>query len=176
MGMTLLVGGARAGKSSLAARLAAGTGSPVTFIATAEALDDDMKARIARHRADRPDEWTTTEEPRDLAAALAGINQADTVIVDCLTLWVSNLVLDGLADDAIDGLAGTVAKVAAAHDGATFVVTNEVGMGVHPSSELGRRFRDILGRVNAIWSEAAEEAFLVVAGRAIRLEVPGGIG
>ena len=171
MALTILIGGARAGKSHLAARLAGRAGRPVTFIATAEAGDEEMEARIARHRADRPAQWTTVEEPVHLAHALKLAAPQDTVIVDCLTLWVSNLVLAGLDDEEIQGRAMESAAQAANREGPTFVVTNEVGSGVHPSSSLGRRFRDLLGRVNSIWADRAATALLVVAGRAIPLEV-----
>jgi adenosylcobinamide kinase/adenosylcobinamide-phosphate guanylyltransferase len=169
MALTVLVGGARAGKSSLAARLATQTGLPVTFVATAQALDEEMRQRIARHRRERPREWTTVEEPFDLGEALAAIDPAHVVVIDCMTLWVSNLVLHGVTDDEIEERAALVARVAARRGSPTFVVTNEVGSGVHPSSELGRRFRDVLGRVNVIWTSMAIDALLVVAGRSITL-------
>lgn len=169
MGLSLLIGGARAGKSSLAAQLAHKTGLPVTFVATAEAGDEEMKQRIARHRAERPAEWTTLEEPLALARALDGAGADDTVIVDCLTLWVSNLILAGDDDEEVRAQAEAAAALAAARAGHTLVVTNEVGLGVHPSSDLGRRFRDLLGRVNAIWADQAEEVLLIVAGRAMTL-------
>jgi adenosylcobinamide kinase / adenosylcobinamide-phosphate guanylyltransferase len=173
MALTLLIGGARAGKSHLSVRLAERAGLPVTFIATAEAGDDEMEARIARHRADRPDQWTTVEEPLHLARALELAGADVTVIVDCLTLWVSNLLLAGQDDEEVQDRAVDAARRAANRDGPTMVVTNEVGSGVHPSSALGRQFRDLLGRVNTIWADQADTAFLVVAGRAIPLQAPG---
>jgi adenosylcobinamide kinase/adenosylcobinamide-phosphate guanylyltransferase len=173
MALTLLIGGARAGKSHLSVRLAERAGLPVTFIATAEARDDEMEARIARHRADRPAQWTTVEEPLHLARALDLAGTEVTVIVDCLTLWVSNLLLAGHDDEDVQDRAAEAARQAANRDGPTMVVTNEVGSGVHPSSALGRQFRDLLGRVNTIWADQADTAFLVVAGRAILLQAPG---
>jgi adenosylcobinamide kinase/adenosylcobinamide-phosphate guanylyltransferase len=167
---TLLIGGARAGKSRLAVRLANRTGLAVTFIATAEALDPEMTARIARHRADRPAGWETLEEPRALESALEQADDGAAVIVDCLTLWVSNLMLDGESDERIAERAGKSALVAARRAGPTFVVTNEVGSGIVPPSELGRRFRDVLGWVNTIWADESDDVFLVVAGRVLRLE------
>ena len=169
MGVFLLIGGARAGKSSLAARLAHKTSLPVTFVATAEAGDEEMEQRIARHRAERPAEWTTLEEPVALAQAVDRAGADDTVIVDCLTLWVSNLILAGHDDEEVQARAEAAAAQAAGRAGRTLVVTNEVGLGVHPTSDLGRRFRDLLGRVNAIWADQAEEVILVVAGRAMTL-------
>lgn len=169
MALRLLVGGARAGKSSLAARFASATGKPVTFVATAEALDEEMERRVARHRAERPEGWRTVEEPVDLGAALGSAGD-DVVILDCLTLWVTNLVLAGTEDEEIERRATAVAAAAAAREPLTLAVTNEVGLGVIPAYELGRRFRDVLGRVNAIWSSQADEVLLVVAGRALRME------
>lgn len=169
MALTVLIGGARAGKSALAAKLATKTALPVTYVATAEALDDEMKDRIARHRAVRPENWATVEEPVDLEGALAGVDPAHTIVVDCLTMWVSNLILGGLSEGEVEERAACVASLAARRETPTFVVTNEVGSGVHPSTELGRRFRDVLGRVNVIWAAAAAEALLVVAGRVIPL-------
>ena len=173
MGLSLLIGGARAGKSALAARLAHKTGLPVTFVATAEAGDEEMKQRIARHRAERPAEWTTLEEPVALAQAVDRAGADDTVIVDCLTLWVSNLIFAGHDDEEVQARAEVAAAQAAGRAGYTLVVTNEMGLGVHPNSDLGRRFRDLLGRVNAIWADQAEEVLLVVAGRAMTLNHVG---
>jgi adenosylcobinamide kinase / adenosylcobinamide-phosphate guanylyltransferase len=172
MAMTLLIGGVRAGKSGLACRLAAASDRPVTVIATAEAGDEEMARRIARHRASRPADWTTIEEPIHLARALEDVGSGDTVVLDCLTLWVSNLLLAGRDEGAIVNLAEDSARLAATREGPTYVVTNEVGSGVHPSSELGRRYRDLLGGVNVIWSQAASEALMVVAGRSIPLGAP----
>lgn len=169
MPMTVLIGGARAGKSSLAVRLAVQTSLPVTFVATAQPLDEEMATRIARHRRDRPEEWETVEEQLALGDALAAIDPVRAVVVDCLTLWVSNLVLGDHDDFEIERRAAETARAAAGRRAPVFVVTNEVGSGVHPSTDVGRRFRDLLGRVNVIWGDEASEAFLVVAGRSIRL-------
>lgn len=174
MAITILIGGARAGKSTLASTLAQRTELPVTFIATAEPGDAEMEQRIARHQAERPSGWVTLEEPVDLTRAIDEAGGERAVIVDCLTLWVSNLVFNGHDDQEIERRAAAAASRAAGRAGPTFVVTNEVGLGVHPSSELGRRFRDLLGRVNAIWSDEATGAFLVVAGRTLTLDpMPG---
>lgn len=167
--MRLLIGGARAGKSTLAARFASESGLPVTFVATAEALDDEMERRIARHRAERPEGWRTVEEPLDLERALTEAGD-DAVVVDCLTLWVTNLLLGGSTDEEIEERARDAAALAASRRAPTLVVTNEVGLGVVPASDLGRRFRDVLGLVNSIWGERADDVLLVVAGRALKLE------
>ena len=166
MTLTMLLGGARSGKSALAVRLAAETGRPVTFVATGEARDAEMAARIDAHRRERPTGWTTVEEPLDLRSALERAPEADTVVVDCLSLWVANLLERGLEPD-------DVAAVAAGRTAPTIAVSNEVGLGIVPATELGRVFRDLLGRVNAAWVDASDRALFVVAGRALELKELG---
>jgi adenosyl cobinamide kinase/adenosyl cobinamide phosphate guanylyltransferase len=166
-GLTFLLGGARSGKSSLAVELAERAGGPVTFIATATAGDDEMAARIEAHRAERPGTWTTVEEPIRLLDALEAAE--GTVVVDCLSLWVANLLEDAATE--IEEQAVAAASVAARR-GRTIAVSNEVGLGVVPATPLGRCYRDVLGRVNAAWAEAAEVTLLVVAGRALPLSSP----
>ena len=156
--ITLLIGGARSGKSALALRLAEGE---VVFVATAEPGDEEMAERIERHRAERPASWRTVEEPVDLVGALRDAPPDACVIVDCLTLWVANTMDEDRAREA--------AAVAAARPGVTIAITNEVGMGIVPANALAREYRDLLGRVNAIWAEAAERVLLVVAGRTLEL-------
>lgn len=168
--LTLLTGGARSGKSSTAVRLAAGSGAPVHYLATAWAGDDEMADRIARHRADRPQEWSTVEEPVRLDDALAGIGEGDTVIVDCLALWVTNRLDD--TDDVVLAEATTAAARAAARRGSTYVVTNEVGSGIVPDNALARRFRDLLGTVNQVFAAASDHAYLCAAGRVLPLVEP----
>lgn len=170
MALTLLLGGARSGKSALAVRRAAASGAHVVFLATAEERDAEMAERIARHRADRPESWETVEAPVDVAAPLRAAPARATVVVDCLSLWVSNLLEQGWRDEDVEAGAAEGARLAAARPGLTLAVSNEVGMGIVPAHDLGRRYRDLLGRVNAAWAAAAAEAFLVVAGRQLRLE------
>jgi adenosyl cobinamide kinase/adenosyl cobinamide phosphate guanylyltransferase len=167
--LTVLVGGARSGKSSLALQLAARAGGPVVFLATGQAGDEEMAARIDRHRAERPRDWRTVEEPVELGRALAEIAAETLAVVDCLSLWVSN-VIESWQDEAIEAAAASAARVAAARPGPTIAVTNETGLGIVPMHPLARRYRDVLGRVNALWVEASDEAYFVVAGRRIRLE------
>ena len=169
--LTLLLGGARSGKSSLAVEIGRRHGGPVTFVATSEPIDGDMSGRIARHRAERPG-WPTIEEPLDLGGALAAVDDADLVIVDCLTLWVGNLLHRGDGDTAVEAQSVATAEIAARRAGPTVVVTNEVGMGVHPETALGMRYRDLLGRVNQQWAAAADTSLLLVAGRAVALTDP----
>jgi len=142
----------------------------VTFLATCPPFDGELGERVARHRAERPD-WPTVEEACDLAGALAAAGD-DLVLVDCLTLWVNNLIHRGDGDDAVEALAVAAADVAAARPAPTIVISNEVGMGVHPETVLGRRYRDLLGRVNQHWAARADSTLLLVAGRAVRLEDP----
>jgi adenosylcobinamide kinase / adenosylcobinamide-phosphate guanylyltransferase len=167
MTLTLLLGGARSGKSTLALRRAEASGRPVVFVATAEAGDAEMAERIAKHRGERDPRWATVEAPHDLAAALEQAPAGACVIVDCLTLWVANRLEEGEAE--LVRLAAEAAALAAAREGPTIAVSNEVGMGVVPATPMGRRYRDVLGRVNAVWAEAATEAALVVAGRPLWL-------
>jgi adenosylcobinamide kinase/adenosylcobinamide-phosphate guanylyltransferase len=175
MALTLLTGGARSGKSNLATTLAGTLADDVTFVATATRSDADMSARIERHRVARPGPWTTIEAPVKLEPTLEEIGSEAVVIVDCLTLWVSNLVLEGFSDDEIEERAAKAAAIATGRSGDTIVVTNEVGSGVHPHTELGLRFREVLGRVNAIWSQASDVVYLVVAGRVLELKPPPGV-
>ena len=169
MALVVLVGGARSGKSSLAVRLAEELGGEVVFIATAEAGDEEMADRIAHHRAERPGGWTTVEEPSELRAAVEALPHGATAVVDCLSLWVANL-LERRTVDEIEAEARDAARAAAARAATTIAVTNEVGLGVVPETPLGRAYRDVLGRVNAIWAEAADESYFVIAGKALRLD------
>jgi adenosyl cobinamide kinase/adenosyl cobinamide phosphate guanylyltransferase len=170
MALTVLLGGARSGKSRLAVDLAIAEGAPVTFIATGEAGDAEMAERIAAHRAERPDGWTTVEAPLDLGDALGEADAAHTVVLDCLTLWVANSLGRGAEPKSILQAATTAARSAATREGLTIAISNEVGLGVVPATPLGRTYRDVLGTVNAIWVEASADAALVVAGRLLRLE------
>jgi adenosylcobinamide kinase / adenosylcobinamide-phosphate guanylyltransferase len=169
MSLVVLLGGARSGKSQLALKLAERASAPVVFLATGEAGDDEMVDRIARHRQERPASWSTVEEPVELERAVGAVDDETTLIVDCLSLWVSNLIerRDG---PEIEAAAAAAVQVAAARSGLTIVVSNEVGLGIVPANALARGYRDVLGRVNALWVAAADEAYFVVAGRTIKLE------
>jgi adenosylcobinamide kinase / adenosylcobinamide-phosphate guanylyltransferase len=167
--LVLLLGGARSGKSRLAVERASASGRPVVFVATAEAGDEEMAERIARHRDERPAEWTTVEQPRRLLEAVAAAPPESCLVVDCLSLWVANRVESEPAAP-IESEARDAAAAAAGRAGPTIAVSNEVGLGVVPATPLGRAYRDVLGRVNQTWARAADEAFLVVAGRTLRLD------
>ena len=172
--LTVLTGGARSGKSAAAVAAAAASGASVTFIATAEPRDTEMAERIARHRASRPADWTTLEATHDLMRAVATVEQADTIIIDCLAIWATNRMLEKpRAPDAdIEDEADRLARKLAERPGQALVVTNEVGSGVVPATVLGREFRDLLGSVNQRVVRAADAAWLVVAGRLLPLVDP----
>lgn len=164
--ITLLIGGARSGKSALAVEIARRHDGDVVFVATAEPFDDDMAARIAQHRLDRP-EWPTVEAPRELAVAVAAADVDALLIIDCVTVWVGNELHHGAPMDPAPLVAALTSR-----RGPSVVVTNEVGLGVHPETELGRRYRDELGRVNQALADASTTTLLMVAGRALRLGDP----
>ena len=168
MPLVLLVGGARSGKSGLALRLARGQPAPVVFIATAEAGDGEMAARIEEHRRERPLSWRTIEEPLRLHGTLEAIDEESCVVIDCLTLWTAN-ALERLGGARAEQQAKAAVAIAAGRPGLTIAVTNEVGLGLVPDNPLGRGYRDLLGRVNIIWADAADRAYVLVAGRPLEL-------
>ncbi|VAW02665.1 Adenosylcobinamide kinase / Adenosylcobinamide-phosphate guanylyltransferase [hydrothermal vent metagenome] len=166
----MVLGGARSGKSTVACRLAQQSGSDVTFIATARPLDDEMRARIAAHVDDRPTSWVTIEAPLALSEAVAGVDTAHTIIIDCVTVWISNLVVEtGLSHNEVLERVDDLIEACLLRDAMTVVVSNEVGMGVVPDTELGRSFRDLQGFVNSRLAVSAQRAGLVVAGRILDL-------
>jgi len=175
MTLALVLGGARSGKSRLAEDLVLRATGPVTLIATAEAGDEEMRLRIMAHQQSRAADWSVIEEPTDLLNALAATNPADAVIVDCLTLWASNLIGEGLGDAEIEGLAVATAKEAAGRPRMTVAVSNEVGSGIVPVNALARRYRDLLGRVNSIWADSSEEVYLTVAGGVVPVQRLGSL-
>jgi adenosylcobinamide kinase / adenosylcobinamide-phosphate guanylyltransferase len=168
MPLTFLIGGARSGKSALALRFAVDA-EEVVVVATGEARDEEMAERIERHRRERPSAWQVVEEPVALHTAIEAAPPSACVIVDCLSLWVSNLLEAGWTDEAVEAEAERTARAAAEQPGASVAVSNEVGLGVVPATALGRRYRDVLGRVNATFAASADEALLVVAGRTLPL-------
>lgn len=175
--LILILGGARSGKSAYAERLAHERGGAVLFVATATAGDDEMAQRIAAHRADRPAAWPTLEAPTGVAAAVAAADSpASTILLDCVTLLVSNLLLEYEAAGeaaigrAIDAEIGPLLAEIEATAATWIVVSNEVGMGLVPPYPLGRAYRDLLGRVNARLAARADRAYLLVAGLPLDLK------
>ena len=164
----LVLGGARSGKSRYAQRLAEDSGRALVFLATATVWDGEMRDRVAAHRRDRDARWRTVEEPLALAEALMRYAEPDAVVlVDCLTLWLTNLMLGGHAvGEAVDRLADAIAECR----GATILVSNEVGAGVVPDNPLGRAFRDEQGRLNQAMAARCDAAVLVVAGLPVLLK------
>ena len=187
--LTLIIGGARSGKSGLAQRLAEATGRDVLFLATMQPLDDELRARVEAHRADRPPHWRTVEEPRDVLRALRDhARPGHAVVVDCATLWISNLLIDALGDasaatatqldaavaDAV-ATADALAVWAEGFDGRVFIVSNEVGAGVVPPYPLGRAFRDALGGANHALACRAAHVHAAVAGLVVDLRALGAL-
>jgi adenosylcobinamide kinase/adenosylcobinamide-phosphate guanylyltransferase len=164
--LVLVTGGARSGKSRFAeARLAElAPSGPWLYVATAEQRDDEMRARVALHRQRRGPAWRTHEEPRLLAAALAQTGDARGILVDCLTLWLTNLLLDDLPDEAILVKCDEMADRARSTPVPVIVVTNEVGGGIVPDNALARRFRDLQGGLNQRIAALADQVVLLVAG------------
>jgi len=160
----LILGGARSGKSALAGRRAVESASHVVWVATAQALDAEMAERIARHRAERPAHWHTVEEPLHLAETLCRVARVDAcVVVDCLTLWLTNLLL---ADDAtlLEREVAALLDSLPALPGRIVLVANEVGLGIVPENTLARRFRDEAGRLNQRVAAVCERVTFVAAG------------
>ena len=154
--LTLVIGGARSAKSAFAEGLVSATTRPSRYVATAQAWDDEMRERIARHRLDRGAGWLTVEAPLDLVSALAAATSAEVVLVDCATLWITNHLL---ADHDLDAMSSALVGALAACAAPVVIVSNETGWGIVPDNALARRFRDAQGRLN---QRLAAEAGLVV--------------
>ncbi|MCX7680429.1 MAG: bifunctional adenosylcobinamide kinase/adenosylcobinamide-phosphate guanylyltransferase [Anaerolineae bacterium] len=176
--LTLILGGARSGKSDYAQRLAAVSGRPVLYVATATAGDEEMAERIARHRAARPPHWRTLEAPVRVGQALKdAVTGGEIVLMDCLTLLASNLMMEEGEEATEDRLMARVVgeleavlKVCAERGAALIVVSNEVGMGLVPPYPMGRVYRDVLGRANQWLAARADRVVLMVAGIPVELK------
>lgn len=184
----LILGGARSGKSALAERRAAESGWPVTYVATAQALDAEMAARIVHHQARRPADWQLVEAPLHLADALRRhAHDGRVVAVDCLTLWLSNLIFQGTAARQAEAGVGVSCALLAGETaalveclpqlpGRIILVSNEVGWGIVPVGAVSRLFADEQGRLNQRVAAVCERVTLVAAGLALELKVPAGAG
>jgi adenosylcobinamide kinase/adenosylcobinamide-phosphate guanylyltransferase len=164
----LITGGARSGKSSLALDLAERHGSRRAFVATMEPLDEELKERVLRHKRERDDAWETFEVPVDVASVLGRISgKFDAVVIDCLTLWLSNvMVAGGDVEGEMEGLLNALREAR----GTVYVVSNEIGMGIVPDNGMAREFRDIAGRLNQRVASEATEAYLSVSGIPVRIK------
>lgn len=159
--LTLVIGGARSGKSAFAERLVLQSGRPRRYIATAEAWDDEMRDRIAQHQRDRAGDWITVEAPLDLPAALASARLGEAVLIDCATLWLTNLLLAG--HDLAEKATALIAALSTC-PAPVVIVSNETGWGIVPENALARRFRDEQGRLNQRIAAASVLVVTVIAG------------
>jgi adenosylcobinamide kinase/adenosylcobinamide-phosphate guanylyltransferase len=166
--ITFILGGSRSGKSSFALDCASKLPGSKAFIATAQAFDEEMKERIERHKKERSADWKTFEEPTALPQILSRISEDhDVIIVDCLTLWLSNLIMN---DTAVDADIESLLSAAATCPSCIFIVSNEVGMGIVPENALARRFRDLAGTLNRRVAEIANVVYLVAAGIPLKIK------
>lgn len=168
--IVLVGGGARSGKSTFALTRARELGTRRLFVATARRYDADLSARIDRHRDERGAEFDTVEEPLEVARVLAGAGGYDVAVVDCLTLWLSNHLLDGAGPEVVEARVDELAHALSRSPCHVVVVTNEVGMGLHPETALGRTFRDLAGRAHQRLAAVSDEVHLAVMGLLVRLK------
>jgi len=174
--LLLVTGGSRSGKSAYAQQLAESLPGPRAFVATCPPLDDEMRVRVRRHRqARRGNQWRTIEEPIDLPAALRSAQRQRVVLVDCLTLWVNNLLYQAgqhgkiISESQMVRHCRQVLAACREHPGTVIFVTNEVGMSVVPENALARRYRDLVGRANQTIAAASDRVFLLVCGQPLEL-------
>ncbi|UDL89890.1 bifunctional adenosylcobinamide kinase/adenosylcobinamide-phosphate guanylyltransferase [Mesorhizobium sp. PAMC28654] len=165
--LTFLIGGSRSGKSGHAETLVTAHPAPWSYIATAQAYDDEMRERIALHRSRRGEGWMTIDAPLDLAGAIEALPDGQPVLVDCLTLWLTNHML---AEHDVEAECRRLADVLSRPRGPWFVVSNEVGQGIVPDNALARRFRDAAGRLNQQVAAVAETVLLMVAGLPLKVK------
>ena len=169
-GLCFVGGGARSGKTAIALAIASSVARPRYYIiATAQAYDDEMRVRIARHQHEREGEFTTVEAPYAVAPALQELGSQGAVVIDCLTLWLSNLILRGNDDDAVLAQVDQLIQVAQTRDALTVVISNEVGLGIVPDNPLARRFRDLSGWAHQRLAAQAKQVYWACFGLALRL-------
>lgn len=165
--LTFIIGGARSGKSAHAEMLATAGPPPWTYIATARAYDDEMRERITLHRSRRGEGWVSVDAPLDLVGAIEALPDHQPVLIDCLTLWLTNHML---ADHDLEAECRRLADVLARPRGPWFVVSNEVGLGIVPDNALARRFRDVAGRLNQQVAAVANNVLMMVAGLPLKVK------
>ena len=166
-----ITGGARSGKSAFAEKLAYGLSGKRAYIATAQALDAEMAARIEKHRKDRGNTWDTFEEPLAVAELISKLNRTyDVVLLDCLTLWLSNVMAHSDGENAVLARSGELVTALKSFAGSCIVVTNEVGLGIVPDNPLARNFRDRAGMLNQLVAQAADEAYFTAAGIPVKIK------
>lgn len=172
--LCLIGGGARSGKSLFAVKKALSIGDERVFLATAQAFDEEMRIRIRNHQAERLEQFVTVEAPFDVAGALNRLDsdRVDVVVIDCLTLWLSNLLLANESETQIGLRVEEVLNILRTRPYHALLVTNEVGMGIVPESKLGRLFRDIAGRVNQQVAREADEIYMALMGTILQVR-PG---
>jgi adenosylcobinamide kinase/adenosylcobinamide-phosphate guanylyltransferase len=187
MNITFIIGGSRSGKSSFALQEASKLDGQKVYIATAEALDEEMKQRIEKHKAERGSEWDTVEEPVAISSLLLELkNKYSAILLDCLTIWLSNLLIKTqntelrtqTVEDSIAELIDTLQKQkkeqrAASDERRLVIVSNEVGMGIVPENKLARQFRDLAGTLNQKVAEIANEVYMVTAGIPVKIKAQG---
>ncbi len=168
--LIFVVGGARSGKSGFALKLAGDLPGPKAYMATARALDLEMEERISAHKKDRGPGWETIEEPEDVAERIIALNGYGAIVLDCLTLWLMNLIEAGVDDVKVKERAVRLAEACKGSDACVIAVSNELGLGIVPENPLARRFRDLAGVVNQLVARAADEFYFVAAGIPLRLK------
>ena len=183
LSLIFITGGARSGKSRYAVELAKQKGGKVAFIATAIAGDEEMTQRILLHQAARPSDWTTIEESINVSQAITDVvSNHDTIIVDCLTLLITNLVFEPPYQEEINdekeqkiyAAVGKIIETTENLDATVIVISNELGMGLVPEDALARRFRDVAGRANQLMAEAADEVYVCISGIPMRIKGENG--
>ncbi len=166
-----ITGGARSGKSAFAEKLAKDLAGKRAYIATAQALDPEMAAKIEKHRRDRDNVWDTYEEPLAVAELLRKLSSGyQVVLLDCLTLWLSNVMAHTNGDDAVTARSRELAAAIADFSGSCIVVSNEVGLGIVPDNPLARKFRDLAGMLNQKIAQAADEVYFTAAGIPVKIK------
>lgn len=169
--LIFILGGCRSGKSHYAVKLAKKTAKKVLFVATAAPLDNEMRRRIKLHQKNRPLTWKTIEEPRDLVLRLKQLpKKYNLIIIDCLTLFISNLLIDGHSDNHIEDKVTLLLRLLKKFDSDSILVSNEVGLGIVPDNPLARRFRDLAGRINQKVADVSDKVYFMISGIPMKIK------